>query len=136
MHGIEEEELDELVDDLNTLLKEAPARPQSLTITAPAAKAIRTIAEAEKRNGQGLVVTADGRGGFCLEFRAEPDDDESIFHNAEEPDVRIFASTLTLRRIGGATIDFRDERFKLDLPEDIQQSGCACSANGCNCKNK
>ncbi len=134
MHGFEDEEIDELVSDLNDLINAQPERTQTLTITAPAARAIRGIAGKEGRTGQGLVVTADGRGGFCLEFRADAAEDERIFQNNEEPDVKIFASALTLNRIGGATIDFRDERFKLDLPED----GCACGngQNACACASQ
>ena len=131
MHGFEDDEIDELVSDLNDLLQSTPKRPQTLTVTAPAARAIRSVAKAEGRIGEGLVVTADGRGGFCLEFRDSSQADEMVFHNKDEPDVRIFASTITLTRIGGSTIDFREERFKLDLPEDC----CRCDngQNACTC---
>ena len=64
-----------------------------------------------------LLVTADGRGGFCMEFQDDVPRDTRSFHHPDEPDVRVLAADLTLKRIGGATIDFREGRFKLDLVE-------------------
>lgn len=129
IHGFDAEESAELLEALNALLRGAPKRPAALTITAEAARAIRKIAETEGHGGEALLVTADGRGGFCLEFRKEFAE-ESAFRNREEPDVEVRASALTLRRIGGATIDLRDGRFKLDLPEercsDCEHDTCRC----------
>lgn len=117
LHGFDEGELEELLDDLTTLLRRQPKRPETLAVTAPAAKALKEIAKKEEREGEGLLVTLDEHGSFCLEFRREPAAGERTFTNREEPDVRVMASPLTLRRIGGSTIDYREGRFKLDLPE-------------------
>lgn len=153
-HGFSDEETDELVDDLNKLLDDLPTRPQMLTITAAAAREIRkiTVNEADSsplksavfplsadfNQNEGLAVIADAAGGFCMEFRQEPDSMDRIFENPEEPGVRVFASFLTLRRIGGASIDFRDGRFKLDLPEDDEQCSIDRLENGgiCGCKTE
>lgn len=131
-HAFETEEIDELVDDLNTLIADMPARPQTLEVTLSAAHAIRDVAEGEKKTGEGLAVIVDGHGGFCMEFKKDPDTDEKTFVHQDAPDVRIFASIMTLYRIGGATIDFRDGRFKLDLAED-SKAGCGCGGS-CSCK--
>jgi hybrid cluster-associated redox disulfide protein len=145
-HGYEAEDVDELVDDLNAMIERMPARPQLLTLTVSAAQAIRKVAEddedakKEMRDGNvGLAVIAEAGGGFCMEFRAAAQDGEEQFGNAEEPSVKLFASVLTLKRIGGGTIDFRDGRFKLDLPEDAKAGcdcggSCSCSGGGCGCK--
>ncbi|MEK7218306.1 MAG: hypothetical protein AAB728_02470, partial [Patescibacteria group bacterium] len=61
------------------------------------------------------VAREDGRGGFCMEFMDGVTDGLRTFRHAGEPDVLTAASGLTLRRIGGATIDYREGRFKLDL---------------------
>ncbi len=132
-HGFSEEQIDELVDDLNQMLDQMPARPEMLTVTAAAAVAIGKIAKDEQREGEGLAVIADAAGGFCMEFRPEPDAADRTFAAPEEPAVRVFASPLTLKRIGGATIDFRDGRFKLDLPEDALGKGCGCAGGACGC---
>lgn len=129
-HGFTDEDIADLVTDLNGLLKSRPARPPTLTVTLPAARALRTIAEQEGRAGQDLEVCVDDTGGFCMEFRAGVPTDYRVFFHADLPLVCLFASALTLQRIGGATIDFRDGRFKLDLPEDQQTKGCACGSGG------
>ena len=135
-HGFSTEEIDELVDDLNQMLDDMPKRPQVLTVTLPGARAIKKVAKDEGRKNEGLAVIADAAGGFCMEF-CKPSAAflaaHKKFTNPEEPTVKVFASTLTLRRIGGATIDFREGRFKLDLPEDINTNGCECASGSCGC---
>ncbi len=136
-HGMQDDEIDALVIDLNEILESGPRRARLLTVTTAAARAIRGVAEEEKRLGEGLAVIVDGSGGFCMEFRQDPDEGEETFTNAEVPDVRIFASDLTLRRIGGSTVDFRDGRFKLDLPTDdpaMATCGCAKEGGRCGCR--
>lgn len=138
-HGFSTEEIDELVDDLNQMFRDMPARPDVLTVTTEGARAIKKIAEDEGRAGQGLSVIADATGGFCMEFCDEPEAGAKTFVNDAEPGVRVFASPLTLKRIGGATIDFREGRFKLDLPEDTKIEGCGCAdggSGGCGCAEK
>ncbi|MDB4979013.1 MAG: putative iron-sulfur cluster assembly accessory protein [Candidatus Peribacteria bacterium] len=133
-HGFSNEEVDELVDDINQIIRDLPEKSNTLTITAAAAAAIRDIAIAENRLGEGLAVIADGRGGFCLEFQPEPATDDLTFTNTDVPDMRFFAGSLTLKRIGGSTIDFRDGKCKLDLA-DAPNSGCGCKSGGtCGCK--
>ncbi len=132
VHGFDEEEIAELVDDINQLIRDLPPRPEVLTVTKPAAEAIRGIADAEGRLGQGLAVIADGRGGFCLEFQDSASDDDKTFAHADVPDVRLFASSLSLKRIGGSIIDFRDGKFKLDMPEEAASKACACGGK-CGC---
>lgn len=132
-HGFSDHDVENLIFDINEMVDELPPRPQTLTITESAATHIGMIAKAEGKENDGLSVLADEHGGFFMEFRTEPDRGDKIFRNDNVPTVQIFASLLTLQRIGGATIDFRDERFKLDLPEDAAKSGCACGGN-CSCK--
>ncbi len=138
-HGFSDEEIDELVDDLNQMLRDMPPRPETLTLTLEGARAIKKIADAEERTDQILEVIADANGGFCMEFQTEPSAGlrpaGKIFTNPNEPSIRVAASPLTLIRIGGATIDFRDGRFKLDLPEDAKTGGCGCSGASCDCKS-
>jgi hybrid cluster-associated redox disulfide protein len=137
-HGFSDEEITELVDDLNVMFDEMPSRPEILTLTADAARAIQKVARDEGEKECGLEVIADATGGFCMEFRsgAAGKPDEKTFENDEVPGVRLFASALTLKRIGGAKIDFREGRFKLDLPEDAQKIACGCTPETCDCAHK
>lgn len=132
-HGFPDDEIDELVDDLNQMLDALPPRPEILTVTLEGARAIRKVATDEGREGEGLAVIADAGGGFCMEFQKDLGAGEKIFSHPEEPAVRVFASALTLKRIGGSTIDFRDGRFKLDLPEDSEKGVCGCAGKDCGC---
>lgn len=132
-HAMRDSTIDDLVNDLNVLLNERPDRPQTLTITEAAAHALKEILQQEGKAGWGLHVGLDSNGGFSMDFVEEGQRDDSIFFHASVPEVRLFASTATLEGIGGSTIDVRDGRFKLDMPED-RQSGCACKNSGvCGC---
>lgn len=125
MHGLGDEEIAELLDDISTAMAEAPQREWALTVTPAAAEGIAAIAAAEGRTGQVLRVVVDESGGFCLEFCESPDEFDRVFSAPEKPDVSVCASPLALQRVGGAVIDMRDGRFKLDLPED------SCAPGGC-----
>lgn len=129
-HGFSVMDIDNLVGDLNDFISTQPAKPQELTVTESAARSILDIAQKEAKLGDVLVVIAEPNGGFCMEFRKEPATDEKIFSHVNVPDIRIVASPDTLNHIGGSTIDFREGRFKLDVPD---VAGCACGGK-CNCK--
>lgn len=133
-HGFAENELPDLVQDLNDLLKNQPVKPLRLTLTKEGAKALLGIAEKEAKEGEGLQVGTDEAGGFCMEFRKVPEDDSLVFFHREVPEMRLFATPMTLQRIGGSTIDFREGRFKLDLPEDVKKKeGCGCGGGKGEC---
>ncbi len=129
-HGFDERDIENLVEDINTMIETMPPRPQTLTITQPASEQIKKIATDQGKSGQGLSVLADEHGGFFMEFRDEPELGDKTFLGESTPDVRVFASILTLQRIGGSVIDFREGRFKLDL----ESSDMACRCGGkCDC---
>ncbi len=130
MHGFDADTIDALVEDINDAIGQAPRRPQTLTITAAAAAAIHTIAQSQERTDEILVVTLDEHGGFCLEFQDAPLEGDTAFFSPDMPAVKIYASPLALSRIGGATIDARDGRMKLDMPEECCRKGeeCGCES--------
>jgi Fe-S cluster assembly iron-binding protein IscA len=134
-HGFEDADVDALVVELNELLASRPVRPRTLTVTKPAAEQLLIIARGEGREKDVLEVVADDRGGFCLEFRERmPDEAEAFGH--PEVSLRIAASPLTLARIGGATIDFRNERFALDLEEKKECCGGGGCGGECRCASE
>lgn len=115
LHQLDNDTFEVLIDDINEAIENDPGKPWSITITPEAARGIRQIAEEEGKKGKRLEVIVDEHGGFCMEFLEEPNEWNQEFGCDAVPDVKICASPLTLQRIGGATIDYRDERFKLDL---------------------
>lgn len=133
-HGFSDDEIATLVADLNTLLDERPPRPQTLTVTLDAARALaQTLAEQEK-NGWVLRVVVD-ETGFCMELAERADQGELSFGHRAVPDLRVVASPPTLDRLGGSTIDFREGRFKLDLADDLVAPSCACNGR-CTCADR
>ena len=131
MHSMDDDTIDALVEDINDVIGQTPSRPQTLTITQDAARAIAKIAKQEHRENDILLVTVDEHGGFCLEFQEKPLQGDIDFSCPAVPEVRIFASVLTLSRIGGSTIDVREGRFKLDVPEEGQCCGGDTKECGC-----
>ena len=135
-HGFAGEEIDDLVTDLNELLQNRPSRPQQLTLTKEAALMLKEILTNDGKTGYVLSVGVDEGGGFCMDVLKSPDKDDLTFTHGDVHDVRLAASSLTLSRIGGATVDFREGRFKLDLPEDLQAPKCGCGGGRCGCADK
>lgn len=133
LHGFSDEMLVEMLDDLNETLRAQPPREQVIIIHADAARTIGDIAKKEGQADQNLHIVADANSGFCMEFGQKIEETDKQFFNEEVPDVKIFASALTLQRIGGASIDFRDGRFKLDLPEDLIPEDSCCKDGDCAC---
>ncbi len=114
-HGFDERDLENLLQDVNEIIMTLPKKPQTITVTETAARAILAIMKRERKIDHVLEVIADESGSFCMEFRELAPPDTSTFHHRSVSNVTVCASCQTLSRIGGATIDFRDERFKLDL---------------------
>ena len=130
MHGMDDETIEALIEDINDAIGQAPKKPHELTITADAARSIQKIADKEGKSDHILVVTVDEQGGFCLEFQDKALQGDIQFCCKEVPEIKIYASVITLSRIGGATIDLREGRFKLDMPED---ECCGENKEGCGC---
>ncbi len=133
-HGFLNEDINQLVVELNEMMASRPPRPQTLTVTKEAAEHLREIIREQGKQQAVLEVGLDERGGFSMDVLDELPDASLVFVHREVPEVRVAASALTLSRIGGATIDFREGRFKLDLPEEAQKKTCACKEGGiCGC---
>ena len=133
-HGFSDEEIATLVDDLNTMYDERPPRPQTLTVTAEAARTLEGVLKEQDKAGWVLKVIVD-ETGFCMEFADKPAKGDKSFSHREVPDLRVVASHETLDRVGGSTIDFRDGRFKLDLAKDLVPPSCACQGK-CTCADR
>lgn len=135
MHGFSDADVEQLLVELNEMLQNRPKRPETIEVTKAAAVALRDIIKEQGKKSAVLEVGTDERGGFSMDVLDEAPEGSEIFKHREVPEVSVAASALTLSRIGGATIDYRDDRFKLDLPED-QKKGCACENGGtCGCKS-
>jgi len=131
-HGLGDEDIANIAADLNELLKTAPKRPALLTLTTSAAEALRAIAKEEGKTSCLLRVTTDEAGGFCMEFAEKKEKGDKAFEAEGIRDVALIASPEALGRVGGSTVDFREGRFKLDLPKPALGS-CDCGKGTCGC---
>ena len=129
-HGLGEQDLENLLADLREILQTTPKRPAMLTLTNAAADALMEIAKGEGKTTCVLRVLSDEQGGFCMEFAEKKEQGDSLFTAPDNSQASLVADAVTLSRIGGSTVDFRDGRFKLDL---AIQSSCSCGEN-CSCK--
>lgn len=126
LHGMNEEKLQDLIEDLRTGIPESMKRPKTITITNDAATGLVEALSMQGKKGWHLLVTTDEAGGFCMEFIEHIPKDHERFSNTSVPELIVAASAMTLASVGGSTIDMRDGRFKLDLP----------SAADCGCKKR
>jgi len=131
-HGFSEEDINLLITDLNDAIANTPQRPQIIDIAKDAALGIKEIAFKENVMGQGLSVQANRDGSFYMEFREKIGEGEKEFMHAEVPEIKIWASILTLQRIGGATITVKDGKFKLE----VEGGRCGGKGDECGCEKK
>lgn len=131
-HGLTDVDIDNIVIDLQELIDSMPVRPATLVITEAAAKALRDIQHAEGKEGGVLRVHMDERAKFCMEFEDAKKKDDLVVTHPDVAGVTLVASPDALWRIGGATIDMREGRFKLDMDTAVS---CGCEKTDCACKS-
>jgi len=132
-HGLTDTDIENMVTDIEELLRSVPVPPPTLTLTENGARALLEIAKTEGKDSCLLRVGSDDSGGFCMEFAELKLADDREFTNAAVKGVALIASPQALHRIGGATVDFREGRFKLDMPKI---AACGCEGKGCTCGEK
>ena len=131
MHGMDEADLADLLTDLNILLSRRPDRPETIDITEEGAKALASVLAAEGKTGHVLRVGLDEAGSFSMDIVPSAPEHDLTF---DQYGLTVSAAPLTLKAIGGSTVDFRDGRFKLDLPSSGVIHQCACKNGGeCGC---
>jgi Fe-S cluster assembly iron-binding protein IscA len=123
-HGLTDDDVTSIVEDVNELLRTNPARPQTIALTKEAAESLKKTVESEGKLGWYLRVVSEDGQAFSLEFTEDAPSDDFLFNHEHVPEVKLIASEETLYKIGGATIDYREQRFKLDLPKSIVHSDC------------
>lgn len=109
----------------------------TMTITARGVREAQKMAKEEERRAHatkgakgrapkratqqtlGLRVQLDGQGRFCMEFRTKPERGDDVIRNTGKS-FPLFIPRLLSGRLDGATIDFREGRFQLDLQGEKQ----------------
>lgn len=124
LHGRRADHLDALIADLKTGLPAEKKRPKTIIVTKAAAQGLRAALKEQGKEDWMLVVMTDEAGGFCMEFVKDKTSDHLVFSHPDVQEVKVIATSMTLASVGGSVIDFREGRFKLDLPSTAD--GCAC----------
>lgn len=135
-HGMEEDEIEHLVERLNTILKEQDlTKPETLatvTITPAAAKKFQAILAEEKKEGWGLRFgeRAAGCSGFeyFLDFSENAKSEDQLF---ESQGIKIHIHRNSVPRLLGCVIDYIDglhgAGFKISNPNVKSSCGCGTS---------
>lgn len=130
-HGLQERDLETLIDRLNAILAQVASDPTTITLTKKAAEKFLEIAEAEGKAGFALRFDEipAGCSGFeyVLGFSEAPTESDKVF-TSHGVDIHIAMHALI--RLVGSEIDFIDGLhggFKINNPN--AQSSCGCGTS-------
>ncbi len=106
--------------------------PQAITISAPAIRRVRVLAEAEGGDGLMLRVAVGGGGCSGFQYSFSFDDaangEDSVF---ERDGVRVVIDEISLEFLAGAEIDYVEELvgayFTVRNPNAASTCGCGVS---------
>ena len=130
-HGFSDQEIDSLLNRLNTILSEKQDL-SSITLTPRAAQKFSEILASEGKTGWGLRYgeKAAGCSGFeyFLDYSEKPKDGDSVY---ESNGIQIHVQTKSLDRLLGSVIDYVDglqgAGFKISNPNVKSSCGCGTS---------
>ncbi len=141
-HGMSDEEISSMLQELNDLVKSHSSKSEEgtnikdakITITEFAAKKIIELMKGQHKEGQGLRVEV-ARGGcagytYNMDFESKPAPDDMVF---EEHGLRIFVAPKSMEFLNGTQIDYVESLqgagFKLNNPNVKSSCGCGKSVH-------
>ena len=140
-HGMPEEVIDKMIQDVNEVIKKQASTIKTesidvnnatITVTEKAINKIKELIKSEKKDGYGLriEVIPGGCSGFSFDFSFENKqrDNDKVM---EFGDLKIYIDALSLGKINGSKVDFIDglhgSGFKVDNPKAKSSCGCGDS---------
>lgn len=130
-HGMSEEQIDEMLKELNTTIKQEKST-NTVTLTNEAAEKIAELLKKQKKETYGLrvAVLPGGCSGYMYQFQFEKEankDDQTI----KEKGVKIFVDKTSLNFLNGSVVDYIDglqgAGFKISNPNSHSSCGCGQS---------
>ncbi len=117
LHGLSDDDIDNILIDLNDVLKtgSGASAPITITLTEPAANALKELVKQTFSPPYTLRIHIDEEQKFFLEPITTPLPDDHIVTHPLVPDLSIAIEDALAKRIRGGTIDYREGRLKLDL---------------------
>lgn len=131
-HGMEEEEIEEMVFLLNKIVDEEPLDVNSINLTKSAANKFKAILKEEGKESWALRF-GDHPGGcggyeYVLDFSQAPTEEDAVFNSNG---VEIHVKKKILSRLIGSEIDYYDglknSGFKITNPNVRGSCGCGSS---------
>ncbi len=136
-HGIDDKTVDEMVEQINTFVKEVKkevkefkeVKNPKVSVTDFAAEKLKELMQKEKQDGFGLRIAAlpGGCSGFVYQMNFEKSSESSdvVF---EDKGVKIFVDKESLQVLNGIEVDYVDNLnesgFKINNPN--AKHGCGC----------
>ena len=139
-HGMSDEEIKSLLQELNDLVKTHSAKEThdvkdaKLTITKFAADKINELMKSQQKEGCGLRI-AVARGGcsgktYVMDFEPTAKSDDLVF---EQNGVKMFVDQKSMEFLNGTNIDYLEglqgSGFKLENPNVTGGCGCGKSVH-------
>lgn len=132
-HGMSDQKVDEIIQQLNKVAESAPAPEQTetITLTESAAAKLKAILKSEGKEGYALRVQIVETGcakSYGLDFDNEQRADDTA---VEMHGVRLLVDKKSLPSVKGAKIDYADGEnagFRISNPK--KAGGCG---SGCGC---
>ena len=132
-HGMSQEQLTALLDDLNSNIHDHSSEAKGdFTVTEKAAVKVKEFLQREGKEGWGLRVGVipGGCSGltYLMDYEQESGEDDNVL---EVEGVRFFVSRDDLEHLGGAKLDYVEtlqaSGFKIDNPNVKSSCGCGKS---------
>jgi len=138
-HGKTEEEIDAVLDRLNSMVVKATKsaldpKTGTLTITSAAATKLKQLLTSKEKNGYGLRISVKigGCSGKKYEFSYENTKEE---HDTviEKDGAQFYFDEISMEQLDGSQIDYKDDLqdsgFKISNPNAKSTCGCGESFN-------
>jgi iron-sulfur cluster assembly accessory protein len=116
-----------------TIIEET--KVESITLTQPAAEAVRSLMAEKQLQGYALRVFVQGGGcsgiqyGLALDNNIRPTDVTS-----QTDGIQVICDDLSIQYLTGATVDFvqgpQGSGFKIENPNPLPTSSCNCGDGG------
>ncbi len=129
-HGMSDEQVDSIVQQLNAVAKSAPAlhdEGETVVLTEAAAVKLKDILKSEKKEDHALrvqIVQGDAGQSYGLDFDKNVAADDTVI---EAHGVRLVVDKGSLPKVKGAKIDYVDGEnagFRISNPRS--KGGCGC----------
>ena len=142
-HGMDEEMINGMLDDINMVVTKKPKfeqNPEGITLSPRAVETLKLIAEADGKGGAGLQVKAkqvEGGLDYFMDLVEKPAEGEKTL---KWEGIEMYIDDESLKLMTPSVIDYlksvEGEGFKIYSMKDEPEEACGpqgCGPGGCGC---